>query len=192
MSLWLQIHFGIKMKQKLSKQLQRGETCGKSIFWPANLVCSTHSLVDKYNTQRKSERERLHKNCFRFKKKLFLCYTKVLSWTLIKMYIITSSFIFVTGFLIIVEGKPATKENGDRKDPKTKEGTEKAPGLKEHQKLSWGPWCLNWGSCMSLGSSCPYTHPRHWAVMSFCKQFRIRLESIEYYCNSSSLAVYLG
>ena len=52
------------------------------------------------------------------------------------MYIITSCFIFVAGFLIIVEGKPATKENGDKKDPKTKEGTEKAPGLKEHQKLS--------------------------------------------------------
>ena len=58
---------------------------------------------------------------------------------LIKMYIITSCFIFVAGFLIIVEGKPATKENGDKKDPKTKEGTEKAPGLKDHQKLSWGP-----------------------------------------------------
>ena len=92
---------------------------------------STHSLVKIYNTQRKRERE-LDFIKIVLDKKIFLCDTKGLSRTLFDMYIITSCFIFVTGFLIIVEGKPATKENGDKKDLKTKEGTEKAPGLKEY------------------------------------------------------------
>ena len=89
-----------------------------------------HWLINTTHRERVRERER------DFIKIDFFVLHKGFKLNLIKMYIITSCFIFVAGFLIIVEGKPATKENGDKKDPKTKEGTEKAPGLKEHQKLS--------------------------------------------------------